>query len=73
MVSVSLSKKNLKMKKEKLNLKSIKNVLSRGEMKNIMAGSNPTCPDGMIPCTCTASYGSVFGCVFTVAQCWNLC
>jgi hypothetical protein len=27
------------MKTEKLNLKSIKNVLSRAEMKNIMAGS----------------------------------
>lgn len=29
------------MKKEKLSLKSIKNVLSRREMKQIMAGSSP--------------------------------
>jgi hypothetical protein len=31
------------MKKEKLSLKGIKNVLSRIEMKRIMAGSGGTC------------------------------
>ena len=30
------------MKKEKLSLKGIKNVLSRGEMRKIMAGSGGT-------------------------------
>lgn len=34
------------MKTEKLNLKSIKNVLSRAEMKKVMAGSG-----GSGPCT----------------------
>jgi hypothetical protein len=46
------------MKKEKLNLKSIKNVLSRDEMKRILAGSNGcylgfmcNCPNGSSFCT----------------------
>jgi hypothetical protein len=34
------------MKKEKLNLKSIKKVMSREEMKNIMAGSGNCNPRG---------------------------
>jgi hypothetical protein len=49
------------MKKEKLSLKGIKNVLSRDEMKMIMAGSGGggcaiggPCPDGFsqnhVPC-----------------------
>jgi hypothetical protein len=38
------------MKTEKLNLKSIKNVLSRNEMKKIMAGSGPVCSDGNQQC-----------------------
>jgi hypothetical protein len=31
------------MKIEKLSLKSVKNVLSRAELKKIMAGSGPVC------------------------------
>lgn len=39
------------MKTEKLNLKSIKNVLSRAEMKKIMAGSGGSCvPLGQTNC-----------------------
>ena len=38
LISVIIPKINF-MKKEKLSLKSIKNVLSRAEMKTIMAGS----------------------------------
>jgi len=40
------------MKTEKLSLKSIKNVLSRNELKKIMAGSAPYC---------TPQYGGVCG------------
>ena len=34
------------MKKEKLSFKGIKNVISRDELKNIMAGSGPGTPGG---------------------------
>ena len=43
--------KSNNMKTEKLDLKSIKNVLSRTEMKKIMAGSGGTCvPHGQTNC-----------------------
>jgi hypothetical protein len=45
-----------KMKKEKMSLKSIKNVLSRAEMKNIMAGSGKGNP--VMTCTNTEANGS---------------
>ncbi|MFC0513594.1 hypothetical protein ACFFGT_05255 [Mucilaginibacter angelicae] len=44
------------MKKEKLGLNAIKNVLSRAELKKIMAGSGNRCdycgPGGYICCAC---------------------
>ena len=44
------------MKKEKLSLKSIKNVLSRQEMKKIMAGSGTPCiPIGQTYCNIPGS------------------
>lgn len=48
------------MKKEKLSLKSIKNVLSREELKKIMAGSTGECsfcgPGGYTCCGCYDTY-----------------
>jgi hypothetical protein len=60
------------MKKEKLSLKSIKNVLSREELKKIMAGSGPcvypsqTCGGNSgisccSPYTCVGGYGGSTG------------
>jgi hypothetical protein len=49
------------MKTEKLSLKSIKNVLSRAEMKKIMAGSSGDCQLGL----CNddgSSYSCAAGC-----------
>jgi hypothetical protein len=43
------------MKTEKMSLKGIKNVLSRGEMKKIMAGSG-SCVVGGETCGFTISY-----------------
>ncbi len=47
------------MKKEKLSLNSIKNVLTRAEMKKIMAGSGP-CNGGCGP-----------GCADTICACFG--
>ena len=49
------------MKKEKLSLKSIKNVLSRGEMKKIMAGSGGQCIPGGQACQVSSGPGCCIG------------
>jgi len=56
------------MKKDKLSLKGIKNVLSRDEMKKIMAGSGYSIPcycDGVRKgfCLCDTTSECVYCCV----------
>jgi hypothetical protein len=53
------------MKIEKMSLKSIKNVLSRSEMKNIMAGSGPGRGCGIQGSSCLQSCCAGFYCVDT--------
>jgi hypothetical protein len=64
------------MKKERMSLKSIKNVLSRAEMKNIMAGSGSgggsgsgTCGNvqllPMMPFACHDRTGFVLGTIYS--------
>ncbi|MDB4903000.1 MAG: hypothetical protein JWQ63_2281 [Mucilaginibacter sp.] len=45
------------MKTEKMSLKGIKNVLSRAEMKKIMAGSGGCGTNGNVCCQCTGNWG----------------
>jgi hypothetical protein len=52
------------MKTEKLSLKSIKNVLSRAELKKIMAGSGGGCNTCVSPnecCECLDNHGNPTG------------
>jgi len=55
------------MKKEKLSLNSVKNVLSRGEMKKIMAGSG-----GSVQCYCDGTFLGYCGCN-TTQDCIDCC
>jgi hypothetical protein len=56
------------MKKEKLNLKSIKNVLSRSEMKKVMAGSW-----GTVLCSCNGGRTAGYCLCQTMADCIECC
>lgn len=55
------------MKTQKLNLRSIKNVLSRQEMKQIMAGSG-----GSVLCICNGVPAGYCGCQ-TTPDCIECC
>lgn len=59
------------MNTKKISLKNIKNVLSRAEMKKIMAGSgvNVVCPSGYVVCNCSAGGVNTVTCIPSGADC----
>jgi hypothetical protein len=67
-----------KMKKEKMSLKSVKNVLSRAEMKKIMAGSGSGSGCLLYQNNCTFIYGGTNPCCaglkcYTTGGPWHTC
>ena len=67
--TIFLILKNKKMETKKMSLANITGKLSRGEMKNIMAGTTTTCaPDGQ---SCPNAGGNPDGCCGTCKKSQN--
>lgn len=56
---------------KKINLKGISEVLSEKELKNVMGGSNSSCPSYMVTCYCVSTGGTA--CAWSSSSCSLAC